>query len=68
LFRTSDGNPAPADATATVNSGTLEASNVDLASCMVNMIELSRHFDLQVKALHTAEDDGSSASKLLTSS
>jgi flagellar basal-body rod protein FlgF len=65
LFRTKDGNPAPADAATTVNSGTLESSNVDLAGCMVNMIELSRRFDLQVKALHTAEEDGSASAKLL---
>jgi len=34
---------------------------------MVNMIELARRFDLQVKALHTAEEDGSSSAKLLQS-
>jgi flagellar basal-body rod protein FlgF len=68
LFRTKDGTPAAADASTTVNSGTLESSNVDLAGCMVNMIELSRHFDLQVKALHSAEDDGAAAAKLLQSS
>jgi flagellar basal-body rod protein FlgF len=67
LFRTKDGTPAPADAATTVNSGTLESSNVDLPGCMVNMIELSRRFDLQVKALHTAEEDGSSSAKLLQS-
>jgi len=67
LFRTSDGEPAPADAATTVASGTLESSNVDLASCMVNMIELARRFDLQVKALHTAEDDGAASAKLLQS-
>src|SRR4051812_4849443 len=42
LFRTNDGTPAVADATTTVASGAIESSNVDLASCMVNMIELSR--------------------------
>lgn len=68
LFRTTDGTPAIADATTTVSSGTLESSNVDLASCMVNMIELSRRFDLQVKALHTAEEDANASSKLLQSS
>ena len=68
LFRTNDGQPAVADAATRVTSGTLEASNVDLASCMVNMIELSRRFDLQVKALRTAEDDGAASSKLLQSS
>jgi flagellar basal-body rod protein FlgF len=65
LFRTKDGTPAPADASATLASGALESSNVDLASCMVNMIELSRRFDLQVKALHTAEETGAAGAKLL---
>ena len=68
LFRTADGVPAPADAATTVSSGSLESSNVDLPSCMVNMIELSRRFDLQIKALKTAEDDGAASSKLLQSS
>ncbi|MGH8136666.1 MAG: flagellar basal-body rod protein FlgF [Steroidobacteraceae bacterium] len=67
LFRTTDGTDAVADAATTLTSGTLESSNVDLASCMVNMIELARRFDLQVKALHTAEDDGAAAAKLLQS-
>jgi flagellar basal-body rod protein FlgF len=68
LFRTNNGQPADADANTTVASGTLEGSNVDLAASMVNMIELSRNFDLQIKALHAAEDDASSSAKLLTSS
>jgi flagellar basal-body rod protein FlgF len=67
LFRTTDGAPAVADASTTVDSGALESSNVDLASCMVNMIELARHYDLQLKALHTAEDDAASSTKLLQS-
>jgi flagellar basal-body rod protein FlgF len=68
LFRTADGTPAVADASTTVSSGSLESSNVDLATCMVNMIELARRFDLQVKALHTAEEDGAASAKLLQSS
>jgi len=51
-----------------VASGVLEGSNVDLAGSMVNMIELSRNFDLQIKALHTAEDTGAASAKLLQSS
>ena len=31
------------------------------------MIELSRRFDLQIKALHAAEDDGAASAKLLQS-
>ncbi|HEY4341889.1 MAG TPA: flagellar basal-body rod protein FlgF [Steroidobacteraceae bacterium] len=68
LFRTSDGQPAVADASTTIASGVLEGSNVDLAGSMVNMIELSRNFDLQIKALHAAEDNGSASAKLLQSS
>jgi flagellar basal-body rod protein FlgF len=67
LYRTSDGQPADADASVQVASGTLEASNVNIPSCLVNMIELSRRFELQVKAIHTAEDDGQSSTKLLQS-
>jgi len=68
LFRATNGQPLEADASVKVDSGSLESSNVNLASCMVNMIELSRHFDLQVKALHTAEEDGQASAKLLQSS
>jgi flagellar basal body rod protein FlgF len=32
------------------------------------MIELSRNFDLQIKALHSAEDNASASAKLLQSS
>ncbi len=68
LFRTNNGQPADADANTSVASGVLEGSNVDLAGSMVNMIELSRNFDLQIKALHAAEDNASSSAKLLQSS
>jgi flagellar basal-body rod protein FlgF len=48
-----------------VASGVLEASNVNIADAMVNMIELARHFDLQVKAMRTAEENGAVAAQLL---
>jgi flagellar basal-body rod protein FlgF len=68
LYRTTDGNPADADANVQLASGVLEASNVNLPGCLVNMIELSRRFELQVKALHTADEDAQSSTKLLQSS
>ncbi len=68
LYRMSDGTTPPADSSSTLASGVLESSNVDLPSCLVNMIELSRRFELQIKSLHTAEDDSASSSKLLQSS
>jgi flagellar basal-body rod protein FlgF len=68
LYRASDGNPVEADANTTLASGVLESSNVNIASCLVNMIELSRRFELQVRSLHTADEDGQSSTKLLQSS
>lgn len=65
LYRSAGGSAAPADAAVRLASGVLESSNVNLASSMVNMIELSRRFDLQIKALHTAEDDAAASAKLL---
>jgi flagellar basal-body rod protein FlgF len=65
LFRMQDGTDAPADAAVRVSSGTLESSNVNIADAMVNMIELARHFDLQVKAMRTAEENAAATSQLL---
>jgi flagellar basal-body rod protein FlgF len=65
LFRMKDGSDAPADANVQLASGMLESSNVNVADAMVNMIELSRHFDLQVKAMRTAEENASVAAQLL---
>jgi flagellar basal-body rod protein FlgF len=67
LFRNKDGSDAPADANVKLASGVLEASNVNVADAMVNMIELARHFDLQVKAMHTAEENGAASAQLLKS-
>jgi flagellar basal-body rod protein FlgF len=57
-----------ADAATTVTPGTLESSNVNIASAMVNMIELARQFDMQIKSLHNADENAQSATKLLQSS
>jgi flagellar basal-body rod protein FlgF len=34
---------------------------------MVNMIELARQFDMQIKAVHSADENAQSATKLLQS-
>ncbi len=65
LFRTTDGSDAAPDANVRLSSGVLESSNVNIADAMVNMIELSRHFDLQVKAMRTAEENAAAAAQLL---
>jgi flagellar basal-body rod protein FlgF len=68
LFHSTSPDPVAADAATTVTPDTLESSNVNIASAMVNMIELSRQFDMQIKALHSADENAQSATKLLQSS
>jgi flagellar basal-body rod protein FlgF len=65
LFRAQDGTDAAPDANVRLASGVLESSNVNIADAMVNMIELARHFDLQVKAMRTAEENAATAAQLL---
>jgi flagellar basal-body rod protein FlgF len=68
LFHSTSTDPVEADAATTVTPGTLESSNVNIANAMVNMIQLARQFDMQIKSLHTADENAQSATKLLTSS
>lgn len=68
LYRAVDGTTPEADANVQLSSGVLESSNVNITGCLVNMIELARRFDVQIKALHTAEEDGQASAKLLQSS
>ncbi len=67
LFRSVDGVDAPADASVRLASGVLESSNVNVVDAMVKMIELARHFDLQVKAMRTAEENAAASAQLLKS-
>lgn len=65
LLRLADGGEAEFDAAQRLAPGALEASNVNIVSEMVNMIEFARRFEMQVKMMQTAEEaDRASASVL----
>lgn len=66
LFRTKDGNPAPADDRATLTSGALEGSNVNPVESMVGMISAARAFEMQMKMISTAEANARAAAQLLS--
>ncbi len=66
LIRLARGGKAPADAKVQVISGSLESSNVNAPEAMINMIELSRLFDLQVKAISNAEQNAATATKMIS--
>ena len=56
LYEASDRQPFPAAATPVVQSGALEGSNVSLFSSMIDMISMSRRYEMQVKVLKQASD------------
>ncbi len=56
LMRLQDGGQAEPDAAAQLVSGSLKSSNVNVVDAMVDMIELSRRFEMQVKMMKTAGD------------
>ena len=64
LFRAADGD-LQADATARVQSGALEGSNVSAVETMVAMIAAARQFEQQMKSLQGAEQREQAAAKLL---
>lgn len=66
LFRLRDGQPAPAAETVKVAPGTLEGSNVNVTDAMVNLISLSRQFEMQIKLLQTADTNAQRADQLLS--
>lgn len=51
LFRLKDGTVAAQDIDVRLSSGVLEGSNVNPIEEMVSMIELQRHYELQVKMM-----------------
>lgn len=64
LFRASAGD-LDADATAKVQAGALESSNVNAVDSMVQMIAASRQFETQMKMISTGEANDKSAMQLL---
>jgi flagellar basal-body rod protein FlgF len=65
LMRMQDGTNAPLDAAVTLASATLEGSNVNAVSALVNMIELQRQYEMQVKMMKSADDNGAASARLL---
>lgn len=65
MIRMKDGQPLEADAAVRVTSGFLEASNVNAVAEMTSMLALARQFELHVKMMRTAEEDGAAAARVL---
>ncbi|MCG8029337.1 MAG: flagellar basal-body rod protein FlgF [Candidatus Thiodiazotropha taylori] len=68
LLRMKEGGEADADAATQLVSGSIESSNVNVADALVNMIELSRKFELQVKMMKNAEEMDKASASLMNMS
>lgn len=65
LFRMADGSVPPSDAGVQLVSGALEASNVNMAGALVEMVSLSREFEMQTRMLRVADENSEISARLL---
>lgn len=65
LFRLKTGEVATVDNTIKVESGALEGSNVNAVDALVNIINLGREFELEVKLMNQNKENGHLSAQLL---
>ena len=65
LMHLANFQPAIADSTITVQAGTLESSNVNAIESMVSLIQLARHYEMQIKTMANAEENDKAAASLM---
>jgi flagellar basal-body rod protein FlgF len=65
LYRRIDGGEPEFNEQVTLQSGTLEASNVNLSSELTGMINLQRQFEMQIKMMKKAEEMDAASDSLL---
>ncbi len=65
LFSLRDGSSADPDTTVRIASGQLESSNVNPAAALAEMIEMSRHYEMQVRAMNTADELDAASARLI---
>lgn len=65
LIHLKGGEAAEADASVEVQVGALESSNVNTVEAMVNMIELARQYETQVKMMKNSEENDRASAQLL---
>ncbi len=66
LVRLKQGDTAIADGSIKLAPGVLESSNVKAVEAMVNMIELARRYEMQVRILHEAQLNDTASAKLMS--
>ena len=67
LFRTVSGTKAPTDEAVQVASGELESSNVNSAQSLVNMIQLQRLYEFQIKSINSTDQNEQNSERMMVS-
>ncbi|MGZ4959907.1 MAG: flagellar basal-body rod protein FlgF [Methylomonas sp.] len=65
LMHLKQGGSVPPDANVSLVQGSLEGSNANAMSAMVDMIELSRNFELQTKVMKSIDEHAGVTAKLM---
>jgi len=66
LLYLKSGGKAPTDESVTVSSGLLESSNVNAAMSLVNMIELQRMYEFNIKSISSTDQNEQAAERLMS--
>ncbi|RYE76929.1 MAG: flagellar basal body rod protein FlgF, partial [Myxococcales bacterium] len=66
LFRDRNGGTLASDPEAKVRQGALEGSNVNASATLIDMIEASRDWDMQVKMMSAAQDIDKASTSLMS--
>ena len=68
LLYLKSGAKAPTDENVTLASGVLESSNVNAAMSLVNMIQLQRSYEFQIKSMNSADTNEQSSERMMLTS
>jgi flagellar basal-body rod protein FlgF len=66
LLRLKSGGTAETDPSVTLTSGMLESSNVNAAQSLLNMIELQRLYEFQVKSMSSTDQNEQTSQQLMS--
>jgi flagellar basal-body rod protein FlgF len=66
LFRQTNGQAAPANAEVTLATSALESSNVNSVTALIDIIDQSRFFDMQVKLMQKADENANRAMQVMS--
>jgi flagellar basal-body rod protein FlgF len=66
LLRLKDGSKAETDPTVKLTSGMLESSNVNASQSLINMIELQRLYEFQVRSMNSTDQNEQAAEQMMS--